>query len=199
MRIRTNPWSEDKRETHSPCRRCGGEGYLPAFNYLDKGVCFKCGGTGLKDKDWRCGPYEEFVLMGAPVRVYTIKGNLKAIAKEKDILDGGTPVIESVASLFFHNKDRVSGAHLRVEGDGKKITRKYWISEPDSIPIPRSTMLAAYPDYFEIRWPRDDESQLTLKQKQERAVRWATIRDMEMRMSRKLQQELQKHYFQTAL
>lgn len=32
--------------TNAPCSRCGGEGYLPQYHYVNNGVCYKCGGNG---------------------------------------------------------------------------------------------------------------------------------------------------------
>jgi hypothetical protein len=30
-----------------PCDRCGGSGYLPQYNHVENGICFKCGGEGV--------------------------------------------------------------------------------------------------------------------------------------------------------
>ena len=30
-----------------PCSRCGGSGYLPQYNHVENGICFKCGGEGV--------------------------------------------------------------------------------------------------------------------------------------------------------
>ena len=30
-----------------PCDRCGGSGYLPQYNHVKHGICFKCGGEGV--------------------------------------------------------------------------------------------------------------------------------------------------------
>ena len=29
-----------------PCNRCGGSGYIPQYNHIQYGICFKCGGEG---------------------------------------------------------------------------------------------------------------------------------------------------------
>jgi hypothetical protein len=28
------------------CKRCGGSGYLPQYDYIQDGICFRCRGTG---------------------------------------------------------------------------------------------------------------------------------------------------------
>jgi len=35
-----------------PCDRCSGNGVIKSFHYVDRGVCFKCGGSGIETK-WR--------------------------------------------------------------------------------------------------------------------------------------------------
>ncbi len=30
-----------------PCSRCDGSGYLPQYNHVENGICFKCGGEGV--------------------------------------------------------------------------------------------------------------------------------------------------------
>lgn len=32
------------------CNRCGGDGIIPYYNYIDGGVCFECGGSGVSEQ-----------------------------------------------------------------------------------------------------------------------------------------------------
>lgn len=32
---------------YSTCNRCGGRGYIPEYNHVQNGICFKCGGEGV--------------------------------------------------------------------------------------------------------------------------------------------------------
>ena len=34
-------------EYYNTCDRCSGSGYLPQYNHVQNGVCFKCGGEGV--------------------------------------------------------------------------------------------------------------------------------------------------------
>lgn len=34
------------------CPKCGGKGYIKAFDYVEGGICFMCGGTGLHYHKW---------------------------------------------------------------------------------------------------------------------------------------------------
>lgn len=38
-------------ESHSPCRRCSGSGYLREFDHVDRGICYSCNGTGKNDQN----------------------------------------------------------------------------------------------------------------------------------------------------
>ena len=35
------------------CPKCGGTGYIEAYNYVDGGICFECNGTGRKLQRWK--------------------------------------------------------------------------------------------------------------------------------------------------
>ena len=52
----------DKNGTHifadCTCRRCGGAGILPEYGHVDGGVCFECGGSGVKER-------------GTEIKIYT--------------------------------------------------------------------------------------------------------------------------------
>ena len=37
-----------KKQDPNACGKCGGEGYLPHYSYIENGTCFSCGGTGKK-------------------------------------------------------------------------------------------------------------------------------------------------------
>ena len=39
----------------SGCNRCGGEGQIPRFGHVAKGVCFKCWGVGGQTRYFRFG------------------------------------------------------------------------------------------------------------------------------------------------
>ena len=43
----TEYWVEHK------CSKCGGTGYIKAYDYVDGGVCFQCGGSGLHTHTWK--------------------------------------------------------------------------------------------------------------------------------------------------
>lgn len=41
-------YDQEKRHISNliPCDRCGGSGYLPQYNHIEHGICFKCNGEG---------------------------------------------------------------------------------------------------------------------------------------------------------
>jgi 5-methylcytosine-specific restriction endonuclease McrA len=39
---KTNPQTVDN------CNRCSGTGYIPEYNHVENGICFECGGLGIK-------------------------------------------------------------------------------------------------------------------------------------------------------
>lgn len=43
----TKYWREDD------CTKCKGTGYISYYHYIDNGVCFNCGGTGIKPHTWK--------------------------------------------------------------------------------------------------------------------------------------------------
>lgn len=43
----TQYWESDT------CRKCGGTGYIPYYDYVEAGRCFECGGTGHKHYKWK--------------------------------------------------------------------------------------------------------------------------------------------------
>lgn len=43
----TKYWAESK------CSKCGGKGYIDYYYYNQQGVCFECGGTGIKEHTWK--------------------------------------------------------------------------------------------------------------------------------------------------
>ena len=61
MKIKTKPlieqgWSYDRTDRNGTkyyftykCERCGGTGYINYFSHIDKGVCFKCEGSGTQE------------------------------------------------------------------------------------------------------------------------------------------------------
>ncbi len=37
----------NERKAFPKCLKCNGEGYLPKYDYRDKGICYECGGEGI--------------------------------------------------------------------------------------------------------------------------------------------------------
>jgi len=35
------------------CPKCGGQGYIYGYDYIDGGRCWKCGGTGMFETTWK--------------------------------------------------------------------------------------------------------------------------------------------------
>lgn len=44
--IRTDKNGTKYYRVECPCNRCGGAGIIPAFSYVEGGICFECGGNG---------------------------------------------------------------------------------------------------------------------------------------------------------
>ena len=52
----------------SACGRCGGEGVIPSFGHIDKGICFQCGGAGWFSKTVRAYTEEERAKLDATAK-----------------------------------------------------------------------------------------------------------------------------------
>jgi len=124
----------------APCRRCGGEGKLTQFSHVEGGSCFSCGGTGVKEPDWRSSkPVEQFVFMGQPVRVYRIKGALHLLVREKDYnKHGQTVMLDSpiVIRFWLNEGGRVSPYRSGASG----------------LHVPWTVIEETYPDYSSLKW-----------------------------------------------
>ena len=99
-RSRRNPWKESDREEHSPCRRCSGLGEIDTFRHVERGVCFRCGGSGLGLKDWRSSAPKEVEILGQKVQIRRIKKNLYALVRVVDFEEHGTPGVHYVGTTF---------------------------------------------------------------------------------------------------
>ena len=95
-----NPWKESDREEHSPCRRCSGLGEIDTFRHVERGVCFRCGGSGLGLKDWRSSAPKEVEILGQKVQIRRIKKNLYALVRVVDFEEHGTPGVHYVGTTF---------------------------------------------------------------------------------------------------
>ena len=200
---RRNPWKEEDLSTHAPCRRCGGDGKMVVFNHVHQGVCFGCSGSGKIDKDWRCTEPERFLLLGQPVRVYTVKedpkrGSLRVLMKESDFQAHGTPgvLLESpfTATFFVVKGGRVKGATQRSfekfkPGKTKPDLVTFW-DTIDTVSVPVSSMLSAFPDYFDVMWPPEDAPG--------NPVRRAKMQRAHLALSEKLTHALDVYYWNRA-
>ena len=151
------PWDESMRSHASPCRRCGGVGKLDQFTHVEKGVCFKCGGGGAVERNWRSAdPVEQFVFMGQPVRIYQVKGALHLLVREKDFQKLGQTKMLSVNNQgvpFWLNDGQV-----RAYGKGPGLS------------VPVSVIEETYPNYMYLQYGvggSERRDRLTRQQAQE--------------------------------
>lgn len=118
--IFTNPWDEKYVGQYSPCLKCGGEGKIDTFSHVERGICFRCHGSGVQEKDWRSNlEPERFEILGKKVRVYPVRelekhGHHKVLIREEDFEKAGTP------GLYQY---RASSGRPQRLGD-----RTYWTS-----------------------------------------------------------------------
>lgn len=181
-RARLNPWKESLRHEASPCVRCGGEGKLLAYSHVAGGECFRCGGSGLDARNWRSyDPVEQFTLLGQPVRVYHIKGDLYALIREKDFQEFGKTLSldEALMPAFLLKDGKVIPYNTSRFTPGLAV---HW-------PILRD----AFPDYMDLRdkfYDIGGYEELTPAEKR----RWDSIARSSKKLSEKLLQALQGHY-----
>lgn len=117
-KTRRNPWKEAMREKGqaSPCKKCGGEGKISAYSHIRGGVCYACEGTGLWGPDWRSeSKPERFTLMGQPVLIFHVKGDMYVAVRKKDFdAYGGTKLLRT-SQGFASRKDDVGHAgHIYI-------------------------------------------------------------------------------------
>ena len=102
--VKKNPWKESDRDKHSPCRRCGGHGTIDSFSHVRGGVCFKCEGSGLTERDWRSDDPDTFTILNQLVQVRPIKKGrnymLYSLVRKVDFEEYGTPGLPHVGTTF---------------------------------------------------------------------------------------------------
>lgn len=175
---KSNPWTEDKLPRCAPCRRCGGTGKLPSFPHVERGVCFKCQGTGLVDADWRVSEPERFKLFNVPVRVYTIKGGMKILVKEADFIRDGTPMLDvnnRNCSVFI-----LRNGHVVGWSGGQEMA---YVSPP------LSALNLSMPGWIDLAYP-DMDYGISLQQVQKRRKAF----ELAEKLGIQIKQALESHY-----
>jgi hypothetical protein len=116
-------------EARKPCKRCGGQGSIEGFSYMDGGRCWRCMGSGVEPKPEERTTYEKpikVVNVPDPKRPGGLSGYSISLYPNRVVIIGGPYAVSLPADSPEEAKRLANDTYKTIAADPKGYDREQW-------------------------------------------------------------------------